>query len=154
MFDSYIKAANLLVIALLFGGMLLFSGGFAAFLFRYLPPEDARMLIRKAFPPFYLFVIISSGLAMVLSSLSNPSNALWMAFVMLTTVAARQLLMPAINRATDSGNKKRFLWLHSFSVLLTLGHIVLAAVVLVNLLWWHLSYLAWLLPRVEQLIHW
>ena len=92
------------------------------------------MLIRKAFPPFYLFVIFSSGLAMVLSSLSNPSNALRMAFVMLTTVAARQLLMPAINRATDSGNKKRFLWLHSFSVLLTLGHIVLAAVVLVNLL--------------------
>lgn len=71
---------------------------------------------------------------MVLSSLSNLSNALWMAFVMLTTVAARQLLMPAINRATDSGNKKRFLWLHSFSVILTLGHIVLAAVVLVNLL--------------------
>jgi hypothetical protein len=91
------------------------------------------MLIRKAFPPFYLFVIFSSGLAMVLSSLSNPFNASWMAFVMLTTVAARQLLMPAINRATDSGNKKRFLWLHSFSVLLTLGHIVLAAVVLVNL---------------------
>jgi hypothetical protein len=52
---------------------------------------------------------------------------------MLTAVAARQLLIPAINRATDSGNKKRFLWLHSFSVLLTLGHIVLAAFVLVNL---------------------
>ena len=70
---------------------------------------------------------------MVLSFPSNPFNALWMAFVLLTTVAARQLLMPAINRATDSGNKKRFLWLHSFSVLLTLGHVVLTAVVLVNL---------------------
>ena len=51
---------------------------------------------------------------------------------MLTTVAARQLLMPAINRATDLGYRKRFLWLHGFSVLLTLGHIVLAAVVLVR----------------------
>jgi hypothetical protein len=56
-----------------------------------------------------------------------------MAFVMLTAIAARQLLMPAINRATDSGNKKRFLWLHSFSVLITLGHIVLAAAVMVSL---------------------
>jgi hypothetical protein len=55
-----------------------------------------------------------------------------MAFVMLTAVAARQWLMPAINRATDSGNRKRFLWLHGFSVLITLGHIVLAAVVLVQ----------------------
>lgn len=131
MLDVYLRMASLLVVAMLFGGMFLFSGGFAAFLFRYLPPQEARVLIRKAFPPFYLFVIISSGLAMALSWKSDSFSAAWMAFVMLTTVAARQLLMPAINRATDSGNRKRFLWLHGFSVLLTLGHIVLAAVVLV-----------------------
>jgi hypothetical protein len=35
--------------------------------------------------------------------------------------------MPAISRATDLGYRKRFLWLHGFSVLLTLGHIVMAA---------------------------
>jgi hypothetical protein len=56
-----------------------------------------------------------------------------MAFVMLTTLAARQLLMPAINRATDLGHRQRFGWLHGFSVLLTLGHIVLSAVVLVHM---------------------
>ena len=132
MLDAYLHTASLLVVSLLFGGMFLFSAGFAAFLFRYLPPQDARMLIRKAFPPFYLFVIVSSGLAMVLSWRSDSFSAAWMAFVMLTTVAARQLLMPAINRATDLGYRKRFLWLHGFSVLLTLGHIVLAAVVLVR----------------------
>ena len=132
MLDAYLRIASLLVVSLLFGGMFLFSAGFAAFLFRYLPPRDARMLIRKAFPPFYLFVIVSSGLAVVLSWRLDTFSAAWMAFVMLTTVAARQLLMPAINRATDSGYRKRFLWLHGFSVLLTLGHIVLAAVVLVR----------------------
>jgi len=51
---------------------------------------------------------------------------------MLTAVAARQLLIPAINQATDLGNRKRFHWLHGSSVLLTLGHIVLAAVFLVQ----------------------
>jgi len=132
MLDAYLHTASLLVVSLLFGGMFLFSAGFAAFLFRYLPPQDARMLIRKAFPPFYLFVIVSSGLAMALSWRLDSFSAAWMAFVMLTTVAARQLLMPAINRATDLGYRKRFLWLHGFSVLLTLGHIVLAAVVLVR----------------------
>lgn len=132
MFDVYLHAASLLVVALLFGGMFLFSAGFAAFLFRYLPPEDARMLIRKAFPSFYLFVIVSSGVAMALSWRSDSFSAAWMALVMLTAIVARQLLMPAINRATDLGNKKRFLWLHGFSVLLTLSHIVLAAVVLVQ----------------------
>ena len=132
MLDAYLHTASLLVVSLLFGGMFLFSAGFAPFLFRYLPPQDARMLIRKAFPPFYLFVIVSSGLAMVLSWRLDSFGAAWMAFVMLTTVAARQLLMPAINRATDLGYRQRFLWLHGFSVLLTLGHIVLAAVVLVR----------------------
>lgn len=132
MLDVYLQTASLLVFALLFGGMFLFAGGFAAFLFRHLPPEGARMLIRKAFPPFYLFVIVSSGLAMALSWRSDSFSAALMAFVMMTAVASRQLLMPAINRATDSGHRKQFLWLHGISVLLTLGHIVLAAVVLVH----------------------
>ena len=132
MLDAYLRMASLLVVSLLFGGMLLFSAGFAAFLFRYLPPQDARMLIRKAFPLFYLFVIVVSGFATALCWRSDSFSAAWMAFVILTTVAARQLLMPAINRATDLGYRKRFLWLHGFSVLLTLGHIVLAALVLVR----------------------
>jgi hypothetical protein len=67
---------------------------------------------------------------MALSWGSDSFSATWMGFVMLTAIAARQLLMRAINRATDLGNRKRFLWLHGFSVLLTLAQIVLAAVVL------------------------
>ena len=133
MLDAYLNMASLLVVACLFGGMFLFSASFAAFLFKYLPPEDARMLIRKAFPPFYLFVIVASGVAMLLSWRDDSYSAAWMAFVLLTTVGARQILMPAINRATDLGHKKRILWLHGFSVLLTLGHIVLAGVVLVHM---------------------
>mgnify|MGYP000025668790 FL=1 len=131
--ESFLHTASLLVVAGLFGGMFLFSASFAAFLFKYLPPEDARMLIRKAFPPFYLFVIVTSGLALALSWRIDSFSAACMAFVMFTTVAARQLLMPAINRASDLGNKKRFAWLHGISVLLTLGHIALTAVVLVHM---------------------
>jgi len=91
------------------------------------------MLIRKAFPPFYLFVIISSGLAMILSFRSDIESAAWLAFVMLSAVAATQILMPAINRATDLMLKKRFLFLHGSSVLLTLGHIFLVAMVLIHM---------------------
>jgi hypothetical protein len=130
MFETYLPVAALLLVAFLFGGMLLFSAGFAAFLFKHLPPSDVRMLLRKVFPPFYLFVILSSGLATALYWSFDQFNAAMMAGVMLTAVAARQILMPAINQATDSGNKRRFIWLHGFSVLLTLGHIITAAVVL------------------------
>lgn len=133
MLESYSKIATLLLVALLFGGMFLFSAGFAALLFKYLPPTDARALIRNAFPSFYLFVIFISGVAAVLSWKADLFSADWMAFVMLTAVAARQLLMPAINRATDMGYKKRFAWLHGFSVVLTLTHIVVAGIVLVHM---------------------
>lgn len=133
MLESYSKIATLLLVAFLFGGMFLFSAGFAALLFKYLPPADARMLIRNAFPPFYLLVIFFSGLAAVLSWQTDLFSAGLMAFVMLTAMAARQLLMPAINRATDMGYRKRFAWLHGFSVVLTLAHIVVTGVVLVHM---------------------
>ena len=133
MLDVYLHRATLLIVAFLFGGMLLFSASFAAFLFRHLRPEEARMLIRKAFPPFYVFVIVSSALAGLLSVRSDAMVAGWLAVVVVSAVAARQVLMPAINRATDSGHKARFRWLHGVSVLLTLGHIVIAAGILVHM---------------------
>jgi len=84
--DPYLHTASLLVVELLLGGMFLFSEGFAAFLFRHLPPEGARMLIRKATPHFYLFVIVLLGQAMALSWISDSFSAAWMAVVMLTAV--------------------------------------------------------------------
>jgi len=86
MLDPYLHTASLLVVALLLGCMFLFSEGFAAFLFRHLPPEGARMLIRKATPHFYLFVIVLLGQAMALSWISDSFSAAWMAVVMLTAV--------------------------------------------------------------------
>ncbi len=38
MSDVYLHTASILMVALLFGGMFLFSASFAAFLFRNLPP--------------------------------------------------------------------------------------------------------------------
>jgi hypothetical protein len=48
MVDVCLGMASLLVVHCLFGGTLLFSAAFAAFLSKYLFPADARMLIRKA----------------------------------------------------------------------------------------------------------
>jgi hypothetical protein len=97
MFDGLVPTLLVLIAGLLFGGMLLFSAGFAALLFKHLPPADARMLIRKAFPSFYLFVIIASALAAILSWSTNEYMTGWMIFILFTTVFARQVLMPAIN---------------------------------------------------------
>jgi Flp pilus assembly protein TadB len=123
----------LLATALLFGGMVFYSFGFAAFLLTALPPEVARPTIRAAFPHFYLFVIGSAAAAGVLLWPADPLGAALLALIALTTVPARQVLMPAINCATDAGAKARFKQLHGLSVLVTLAHIGIAGYVLARL---------------------
>jgi len=117
-------SASLLVTAVLFGGMALFSFGFAAFLFTALPVDVARLTIRKAFPHFYLFVIGAAALAAVLIGSRDLYSTAVLAATAATTVPTRQILMPAINQATDTGNKRRFNRLHGLSVAVTLLHLL------------------------------
>ncbi len=109
--------------ALLFGGMTLYSFGFAAFLFNALPPKTAGETLRRAFPWFYVFVIATSAAASLLWWPHDVVSASVMAGIVITTIPVRQWLMPAINRATDAGLRQRFKWLHGLSVVVTLGHI-------------------------------
>ena len=124
----------LLLTAFLFGGMLLYSFGFAAFLFSHLPAADAGAILRKAFPVFYLWCIAVAGLAATVFVFLDSLSALLLAAVAVTTIPARQQLMPAINAATDSGNKRRFNQLHSLSVLLGLAQIAAVGYVLTRMI--------------------
>jgi hypothetical protein len=133
MLDPVLAGTALLVTSWLFGGMLLFSAGFAAFVFKVLSAAEARLLIRKAFPPFYLFVLGASFVPALLCLVIDHLSAIVLGFIAITTVFARQVLMPAINAATDQGDKQRFARLHTLSVLLTLAHIVASAAVLIRL---------------------
>jgi hypothetical protein len=122
-----------LITALLFGGMVLYSFGFAAFLFTALPPDVAGRTIRRAFPMFYLFVLGCSAAAAVVLWAGHLPGAGLLALVGCTVLPTRQLLMPAINRATDTGAKGRFKALHGLSVAITLAHIALTGTVLARL---------------------
>lgn len=127
------QSVAVLLTALLFGGMALYSFGFAAFLFAVLPAETAGLALRQAFPLFYLFVFITAVLASAFLWPHDPLAGALMALVAITTVPARQTLMPAINRATDSGQRRHFKWLHGLSVVITLAHIAAAGFALVRL---------------------
>lgn len=131
--ESAIQMSALLTSALLFGGMLLFAASFAAFLFKTLPPAEARILIRKAFPPFYIFVIFASGMAALLAIPSSIVSAIILGLIALSTIPTRQILMPAINAASDAKQKQRFLVLHGLSVVITLVHIGVTGFVIVDL---------------------
>jgi hypothetical protein len=127
------KIAALLSTALLFGGMTLYSFGFAPMVFSALKADVAGGLLREAFPHYYVFVLVTAAAAAVaLLSLDGFSAAL-MAGTCLVAVFARQLLMPAINTARDSGAKSRFNQLHGLSVALNMVQLVAVVWVLVRL---------------------
>jgi hypothetical protein len=123
----------ILLSALLFGGMVLYSFGFASFLFSALPAEAAGPLLRRAFPHFYIFVILCALGAAALTVGLDTTSSLILGLIAVTALLARQLLMPAINAATDTGNRARFGILHTGSVLVTLAHIAGSAAVIVRL---------------------
>lgn len=133
MFESVLYISSLLTSSLLFGGMLFFSASFAAFLLKSLPPAMARTLIREAFPSFYLFVIITSLIAALLALKSSLLSASILVLIALSTIPTRQILMPAINAATDAKLKQRFLMLHGLSVVITLAHIIAVGFVIIDL---------------------
>jgi hypothetical protein len=99
----------------------------------FVPAETAGLALRRAFPLFYLFVIVTAVLASAFLWSHDVLASALMALVAITTVPARQALMPAINRATDNGQRRHFKWLHGLSVLITLAHIAAAGFVLVRL---------------------
>lgn len=121
-----------MLVAILFGGMVLYSFGFAAFIFHALPPEVAGPTIRRAFPYFYLFVIVSSAISSILISPFDLISAVFLALIAITTLPTRQLLMPAINRATDRADRASFKLLHGLSVAITLSHIFMSGWVLLR----------------------
>ena len=127
-------AAALLATAFLIGGMVLFSFSFAAFLFAQLPAAEAGSLLRRAFPWFYLWVIGLAAIAAALHLGLDRDSALWLAAVAITTLPARQQLMPAINAATDAGDSAHFKRLHGLSVGIGLTQIAAVGYVLLRFL--------------------
>lgn len=113
----------LLFAAVLFGGMTLFSFGFAAVLFKVFDAPVARKGIRGAFPYYYLWVIAAAAVSGIIA-LTQSSLAGWLLIgIALSTAYARQILMLQINAATDAGDQGRFKSLHALSVAVQLVQI-------------------------------
>ena len=120
----------LLITSFLFGGMLLFSVGFGPLVLKNLDRDVARLFIRNTFPHFYVFVLASSFLAAAAIFTSVPVASIALLIIFFTTLPARQILMPAINIASNEGDRKKFKLLHTLSVVITLAHIIISGAVL------------------------
>jgi Domain of unknown function (DUF4149) len=128
-----ISIAALLVTSLLFGGMTLYSFGFAPMVFSALPADVAGGLLRKAFPHYYLFVLVTAVAGAALLWQRNAFASVLMAAIAFVAILARQVLMPAINTARDSGAKSKFNRLHGLSVALNMAQLAAVVAVLVQM---------------------
>ena len=130
---TMINIAALLATSLLFGGMTLYSFGFAPLVFSAMPADAAGKLLRRAFPHYYVFVFVTALVAALALLPRDMLAAGLMAATALIAVIARQVLMPAINSARDTGAKRRFGALHGLSVALNMLQLAAVVTVLVRL---------------------
>ncbi|MEL6511133.1 MAG: DUF4149 domain-containing protein [Pseudomonadota bacterium] len=117
----------LLMTAMLFGGMTFFSFGFAPVLFKQLPMDKVRPLLRGTFPYYYLAVIGMSAVATAAVLAVSGRATIVLGVILIATIYVRQILMPQINAATDRDDQPMFKRLHGLSVVIQIIQIGLAA---------------------------
>jgi hypothetical protein len=137
--QTVINGIGFFATGLLLGAMVFFSGVMAPLIFTKLGADAAGRFIRQVFPWYYLTIIILGGVAALAFLSFRPWDAIALACVALAGVAARQVLMPRINRARDAvvagdaAAKTRFSRLHRLSVWINALQIITAGIVMARL---------------------
>jgi len=126
--------AALLLNAALFGGMVFYSFGFAPVLFAQLPKDNVRPILRGTFPYYYLAIIALSAVTLITTSFVASLPTILLTVIFLSTIYARQILMPQINAASDADDKPKFGKLHGLSVIIQLIQIALSGWALITLI--------------------
>jgi hypothetical protein len=105
---------SLYLVCGMIGIMVFFTIAVAPTVFKVLPQEWASKYVRNFFPKYYAFLgavsIIASFVATDTLSMGLLVGCASLFFISLW------VLTPAINRASDQGNKKMFRILHGMSV--------------------------------------
>lgn len=106
------------IISGMLGIMLFFTIAVAPTVFKVLPQEWTSKYLRAFFPKYYVFLGVLTGIAAFL--IESPVGRYLLITCTLLFVVSLFVLMPAINRASDAGNKKYFGLLHGASVLINI----------------------------------
>lgn len=126
---------QLLVVAVILGGMVAFQVLFAPLIFIKLPSDVARPFIRKFFPFYYLyFGILSIALAGIAYLLRGQDFGVWLLLVYTASalgfIVSRQVFMPLANKATDEGRQADFSRYHRITVLINTVQLIAMVIVL------------------------
>ena len=113
-------------------GLIIFQTAFVApTVFKDLAEDNRAPFLRAIFPKLFRVLIILGLLVLIFSFLQTSNSLIGYVVggVTLISGAICNSIIPATNQARDEKNDKKFSFLHTISVSLTIGTL------LVNLLW-------------------
>jgi hypothetical protein len=108
----------LLIIASILGIMLFLSLVVVPITFRTLNKDVAGKFVRKIFPIYHIVLFLASQIAGVLAYTPHLKPIAFLCGLIFALHFV--FLTPAINRASDAGNIKRFTTLHRLSVVINI----------------------------------
>jgi len=129
----------IVLMSMMLGVMLFFSGVLAPTIFIRLPSSTAGRLIRHLFPSYYAVGILVTLCAASVMLLVSRVDSLILFSLSFSFLLIRQLLMPQINKYRDlelGGDIKtaiRFKRLHKLSVILNAMQILVLSLVIIRL---------------------
>ena len=104
-------------------GIIFFQTALSApIVFKYLIKEQSSIYIRKIFPKIFAVLFILGCLSTMIYIFSNIENIIHLSVSLTTALLSIicYIMVPATNRATDSGDTQKFKILHALSVGCTL----------------------------------
>lgn len=113
-------------------GLIFFQTALSApIVFKYLSKDQSSIYIRKIFPKLFIVISVIGGLCIAIDLLDDMiiQKALIASVATFILPIICYLIIPATNKATDSGNKVKFKQLHTLSVLL------IVVVFFINIFW-------------------
>jgi uncharacterized membrane-anchored protein YitT (DUF2179 family) len=126
---------QLLLVAVILGGMVTFQILFAPLIFIKLPSEIARPFIRKFFPFYYLyFGLLNIGLSILSYFWIEQDYGVSLVAVFIITslgfIVSRQIFMPLANKASDQNRQADFNLHHRITVTINTVQLVMMLVAL------------------------
>lgn len=124
-----------LLTACVFGSIVFFPSVVAPLVFRVLDGDQASVFLRRLFPRYYLFIIITSGLG-AFACWGEPLLALGLGSISLSTMFVREIAVPRINEWRDAemdgdlAAGKKFKAGHRATVVVNLVQLLIAGAVL------------------------
>ena len=118
---SVLFKLELILSGIICGIILLQTSVIAPSVFKYLDQNQTRNLLRAIFPKFFLYILFSASLSLMVGIMNNVKFDIQTIIASLTVVLSIlcYIIIPSTNEAKDKNNQKKFEFLHNLSVIST-----------------------------------